>query len=67
MKIRLFTQDGGFVTEAVVPLFAPAPDVILWGTRVFISPAVDHVVRQSEWAAGDMAFVEAFAYALPTV
>jgi hypothetical protein len=58
MKIKLFTRDGGFVHEALIPPFKPAPEVITWGARVF--------VRNDVYAIGDEAtgYVEGMAYAV---
>jgi len=35
MKARLLTSDGGFVAAVVLPPFQVAPDVIVWGSRMF--------------------------------
>lgn len=62
IKIRLLTADGALVHDASIPPFRPttqqptgAPDVILWGARVFkiSQPQGDRVVYR-----------EAVAYAL---
>lgn len=66
MNIKLFTRDGGFVTDAVIPRFDPPPEVILWGNRMFIAPHVDAAVRALEVNAGILAYIEAsLAYAIP--
>lgn len=62
MIVKLFTKDGGFVAEEVVPPFNIAPEVIVWGQRTFIAPDVDYLVRLAEVEAGEIAYVEAFAY-----
>lgn len=36
MKIKLLTRDGGFVHQAEIPPFAPPPEVIGWGSRIFV-------------------------------
>ena len=64
MIVKLFTQSGGFVHEAMAPDFKVPPDVILWGSRMFVAPAVDHEVREKELQAGELAYVEASAYAI---
>jgi len=33
--VRLYTADGGFVTEGEVPKFQTPPDVLKWGVRTF--------------------------------
>lgn len=67
IRIKLFTRDGGFVTEGEMPPFLTLPDVIVWGERVFIAPQVDAAVRAAEHRAGEVAYVEAFAWAMPVV
>lgn len=32
----LYTRDGHFVTGVHVPTFDPPPEVIAWGSRVFV-------------------------------
>ena len=66
MKVKLFTSDGdGFVTEAEIPPFNKAPDLVIWGQRFFVAPNVDADVRAAEVRAGEIAYVEAFTYAIP--
>lgn len=36
MKIKLFTRDGGFVRDAEIPPFVLMPEVMLWGSRIFV-------------------------------
>ena len=36
MKVILTTRDGGFVHESTIPPMTPPPEVIVWGTRVFV-------------------------------
>jgi len=36
VRVHLYTRDGGFVTEATIPPFAPPPEVITWGARLFV-------------------------------
>jgi len=36
MKIQLLTRDHGFVRDGEIPPFRPAPEVITWGSRVFV-------------------------------
>ena len=35
MKAKLFTADGGFVTDFVMPPFQKLPEVCIWGSRTF--------------------------------
>lgn len=35
MKVRLETREGELVTNGRVPPFNIAPEVLLWGVRVF--------------------------------
>jgi hypothetical protein len=51
MTVELFTREGGFVARGRLPVFHFPPDVILWGTRVFIKPTVR--------VSGATAYVEA--------
>lgn len=39
MKIKLFTRDGGFVRDGMLPPFLIPPEVISWGARVFVLDA----------------------------
>lgn len=43
MRVRLYTRDGGYVTTAHIPPFDPAPEVILFGSRVFVKAATSQV------------------------
>lgn len=36
MKVELLTRDHGFVTRGEIPPFQPPPEVVTWGTRVFV-------------------------------
>lgn len=36
MKVRLLTAAGEFVHEALILPFLIAPEVILWGSRIFV-------------------------------
>lgn len=36
MKVKLFTRDGGLVRDGEIPPFHPPPEVISWGSRVFV-------------------------------
>jgi hypothetical protein len=36
MKVQLETRDGGFVHAVEIPPMSPPPEVISWGTRVFV-------------------------------
>jgi hypothetical protein len=65
MKVRLFTKDGGFVHEQEIPPFNDAPDVIIWGLRMFVGPNIDGPVSAQYRDADDTyVYEEAFAYAL---
>jgi len=35
-EVKLYTSDGKLVTTVVVPNFQTPPDVIIWGSRVFV-------------------------------
>lgn len=37
MKVRLLTAGKELVLDATIPPFNMAPDVLMWGTRVFIN------------------------------
>jgi len=52
MSLRLHTSDGQFVAEVQSPPFRQAPDVVIFGTRVF--------ARRT-----DGQYYEAFAWAVP--
>lgn len=54
-RIKLYVTaiaDENFVSEAQLPPFQSAPDVVIWGNRVF--------KRES-----DDAYIECFFYAIP--
>jgi hypothetical protein len=36
MRVHLFTRDGGFVHEVSIPPFHPPPEIISWGSRLFM-------------------------------
>lgn len=36
LKVKLFTRAGGFVHEATIPPFTPAPEILTWGDRAFV-------------------------------
>lgn len=38
IKVILHTREGEYVTTVLVPQFNPKPEVIIWGSRVFINP-----------------------------
>lgn len=63
MKVRLETSGGELVTEREIPPFNTAPDVLLWGSRVFRECTPDGPRDPGE------AFVyrEAFAFAIVDV
>lgn len=69
---KLYTSDGGYVTEIELPAYDPKPDVMIWGARVFIR--VDGFVPADfdpldtvpvEDMQSREAYVEAFAYHIP--
>jgi hypothetical protein len=35
MRVQLYTRDGEFVVEGLIPPFLEWPQVILWGSRIF--------------------------------
>jgi hypothetical protein len=64
MIVRLFTKDGTFVHEQVLPL-VEQPDVIDWRGRLFVVPSVDGVVaRHLHEADDDYTYEEASVYIL---
>jgi hypothetical protein len=66
MVVKLFSRTtGGFVAVAEIPPFNEPPDVIIYGARFFVAPKVDMAVRLAELSAGEVAYVEAFTYAIP--
>jgi hypothetical protein len=40
MRVQLETRDRGFVHAAEIPPFVPPPEVISWGTRIFVHSRV---------------------------
>ncbi len=67
MTVKLYTREGGFVTEATIPPFLTMPDVVLWGERFFCIPDVDGLVAfiNADLPDDVHAYVEAFSYAIP--
>ena len=65
MFIELYTRDDGFVAGAQIPDFEGLPEVILWGSRVFVRYRDDN--DELEYLdPGDAArYTEAFTYAIP--
>ncbi len=59
MTVKLYTRNGGFVTEATIPPFIEAPDVVLWGNRVF--------TYYEAVPDGWYRYNEVFCYAIPVV
>jgi len=55
IKVILHTREGQYVTEVLVPEFNPMPEVIIWGSRVFVKP---------EDCKG---YYEGFAYYVPPI
>lgn len=41
-KVKLFTKNGGFVTNVLIPPFNEPPKGILWGQRLFFIKDVDN-------------------------
>lgn len=71
-KERLYTPEGGLVTEVALPPFITKPEVLIWGARVFIH--VDSFLELTENEGMPPAveadieggcYVEAFAYHVP--
>jgi hypothetical protein len=69
MKVKMFSRDGGFVAEAVIPAFNDPPEAILWGVRLFVLPQPENYghrhVRDLPPETDVTAYVEAWAYAIP--
>lgn len=45
MRVRLETREGELVTNGRVPPFNIAPEVLLWGVRVFRHHGTDNGVE----------------------
>lgn len=69
MKIKLFSRDGGFVTEVVIPPFHDPPEVLMWSARIFVLPNPDNYghrhVKDLPSEEGVTFYVEAWAYIVP--
>lgn len=48
--VKLYTRDGGFVTEEQFPPFVTRPEVVVWGSRFFA------------WNEAHQQYREVFAY-----
>lgn len=65
---RLFTPEGGFVAEVVVPEMQNKPEVLIWGARVFIHIDSYELVEFEPLPgieAAEGCYIEAFAYHCP--
>ncbi len=63
MKIILQTRDGGFVGAAEIPPFHPPPEVVTWGSRVFVHELAHHAhIHRS--ASAQWVYVEGVAFPL---
>jgi len=58
MRATLQTATGGHVACATMPDYAPAPDVLLWGGRVFV------LAPQAKVEEGHTGYREGFAVSL---
>lgn len=54
IEIRLLTQAGDYVTAVSVPPFRIAPDVIRWGSRIFVLTDHDEYREGLEWVSLDV-------------
>ena len=68
VTIQLFTRSGLLVHETTIPapLDGEAPDIIAWGTRLFVAPDGD---RHGYTLEDDDAvlYIEAHIYELPHI
>lgn len=47
IRVRLVTRGGDFVREVEIAPFEPPPDVLVWGSRLFLrDPCDDHCFRE---------------------
>lgn len=56
---RLLTPDGGFVVRVQLPPFVKPPEVVQWGSRVFVQG------YGFSWDDAEPAFVEGMLWAAP--
>lgn len=40
-NVRLFSRDGGAVTDLAISPFNEPPEILIWGSRVFLRPHPD--------------------------
>jgi hypothetical protein len=59
LKIPLLTSSGEYVTTVEIPPFQKVPDIIVWGSRMFV-----HKVRHGH-GEGGADYLEAFAFWVP--
>lgn len=59
MKIMLITRDGGFVRDGDIPPYQPPPEVITWGTRVFV-----RAIMPTPSSDAPVTYVEGLMYSL---
>jgi hypothetical protein len=64
LKVKLFTQDRHFVVEGYLPLFNRAPDVLLWGERLFVQDGDGDSFLLKVGMDGYGTYREAFSFAL---
>lgn len=61
IKEKLFTRDGQYVVEVVMPPFNPRPEAIVWGSRIFIRVDTDLVTGGEDGEA----YIEGFVWVSP--
>jgi hypothetical protein len=64
IKVKLYTSDGRFVSEALMPPFRELPDVVVWGARVFGLQAVPATSGGELIASDDPVYQEVFCCAV---
>lgn len=43
VEVELLTRDKQFVTKVAIPRMVPPPEVVMWGTRLFVNSPAGYV------------------------
>lgn len=61
MRIRLTTRDHQLVREGELPRYQPPPEVITWGSRVFVNVLAFHPTNAND---EPVVYIEGLLYTL---
>jgi hypothetical protein len=64
MKVKLVTRDNAFVRDGDIPPFQPPPEVITWGSRVFVHGLAHRPDAKNNTSGLPEVYFEGLAYPL---